>query len=199
MTIGQEHGPPPHGSTWESHRIWAPALPVFTAVVQHVDECFHDFYRSRKHYVPDAEPDIRLLLKRHAELKFNEYRPEQPQGKQVKRMHDCWEAGRVKVFEKDYLGSLAQERAAYLTYSSSLELASHTELSIEQIIEQMRQDSQHTTTNPKSTQHQMLSAMRREDNEDNELVYDFNQTEENEQGGSAYEEQRHRLADAWGC
>ncbi|QRV74650.1 hypothetical protein RhiJN_02665 [Ceratobasidium sp. AG-Ba] len=136
----KEHGPPPQGCTWEAHSKWAPALPVFTAVVQHVDECFHDFYRSRKHYVPDPEPDIALLMLRHAERKIFEKDSEHPSDEPEKRTVDCWENGVTKL-SKGYLDKLAQERTQYLAYRSNLEIYERDGHSDEQIINLIKRDS----------------------------------------------------------
>ncbi|KAF8593162.1 hypothetical protein BDV93DRAFT_395927, partial [Ceratobasidium sp. AG-I] len=97
LSIKQEHGPPPKGCTWEAHRKWAPALPVLTNVVQHVDESFHDFYRSRKHYIPDPENDIKMLMARHATLNIHKHNPDRPGHQQETRTVDCFALGQTKL------------------------------------------------------------------------------------------------------
>ncbi|KAG9075731.1 hypothetical protein FS749_012574 [Ceratobasidium sp. UAMH 11750] len=198
----KEHGPPPTGCTWDAHRRWSPALPVFTAVVQHIDECFHNFYRSRKHYVPDAEQDINLFIARHNELKIHEYNPNRPETKKEKRAHDCFAAGRVNIMEKNYLGQLALEREQYLRNRSTLDLAQHMDVPLEETLQQMA--LKHTQAgNQNANMNQIIQSLFNDTEEQgstgDDLFFENHEPEANEEGERAYEETRHMLGDGWGA
>jgi hypothetical protein len=83
-----------------------------------MDECFHDFYRSRMHVDPSAEPDIALLIERHKRERIFESVPTRV----AKRATDCMEVGLNKIAHTDYLIVLAAERAQYFAYTSALEI-----------------------------------------------------------------------------
>ncbi|EUC55210.1 hypothetical protein RSOL_100940, partial [Rhizoctonia solani AG-3 Rhs1AP] len=186
-----EHGPPPQGCTWEAHRRWGPALPVFASVILHMDENFHDFYRSRKHYVPDPEEDIKLLLKRHAERRIHAETPERPaEAVQEKRHHDCFATGRVKIDEKGYLDAVAQERIEYFSNLSPLEIAKHDNISMEEAIQLKRREGMKAKgVTPQNTNNDTyIDEMLEENAED--LLYGYEQVDEEE-----YEDIRHRLGD----
>jgi hypothetical protein len=111
---------------------------VFTEVVQHVDECFHDFYRSRKHYIPDPEDDIKLFMARHAELKVHEHIQNRLESKIEKHAHNCFEAGRVNIMAKKYLEELGVKREQYFGFITNVEQAKSKGTPIEEILAQMR-------------------------------------------------------------
>ncbi|KAG8687592.1 hypothetical protein FRC11_006935 [Ceratobasidium sp. 423] len=106
-----------------------------------MDENFHDFYRSRKHYVPDPEEDIKILLKRHAERHIHAETTQRPvETTPEKWQQDCFAMGRVKIDEKNYLGAVAQERIEYFANLSQLEIAKHDGISIEEAIQLKRRE-----------------------------------------------------------
>ncbi|KAF8593811.1 hypothetical protein BDV93DRAFT_460269 [Ceratobasidium sp. AG-I] len=193
-----KHGPPPQGCTWEAHRKWAPALPILTGVVQHVDECFHDFYRSRRHYVPDPEQDIKLLIARHTTSKIHEHQADPTKVKQDKRTVDCSAAGRVKLANK-YLDGLAQERTRYLTYSSTLEIARHEGQSVDEIINKIRENSElrDASALPRSLQGLANTLQQAEEDEIDEDELLFEDNEQERMGQDEYEAMRHQLTNLW--
>lgn len=162
-----------------------------------MDECFHDFYRSRKHYIPDPEIDIKLLIARHTEMGIHCYVPNRPENQKEERTLDCWAEGHKKL-AKGYLDSLAQDRAQYFAYKSSLELASNQNQSIEEIIEQIKKDSQRkVATSPNTRRWQeRLDDMDGNGNEldDDEMAYGYDQQDDAEVDN---EYRRMRLTNAW--
>ncbi|KAG8712321.1 hypothetical protein FRC09_019994 [Ceratobasidium sp. 395] len=210
LSIKQEHGPPPTGCTWESHRRWSPALPTLTAVAQHVEENFHDYYRSKKHYTPSSEKDIKLFIARHKELGIYHYNPNRPENKTEKRAHDCVAVGRVNIMEKNYLGQLALEREQYFGSRSRLNRPRYKNLPKEETIQLMAQEhaqahSQDTTID------RLIQSITDElevgegdepgdegdEGEQNDLHYEVNEPELDEDGDPAYQETRHALIDGW--
>jgi hypothetical protein len=91
-----------------------------------MDECFHDFYRSRMHIEPSAEPDIALLIERHKQERIFQSIPERV----AKRTIDCMELGQNKIAHSEYLTLLAAKRAQYFAYTSSLEIGKINNLPI---------------------------------------------------------------------
>jgi hypothetical protein len=164
-----------------------------------VDECFHDFYRSRKHYVPDPEIDIKLLIARHMEMGIHHHLPNRPENQKEERTLDCWAEGHKKL-AKGYLDSLARDRAQYFAYKSSLELASHQNQSIEEIIEQIKKDSQSRVATGPDTQQwrERLEEMDGNGNgnelDDDEMAYGYDQ-QNNVEVDDEY--RRMRLTNAW--
>ncbi|KAF8600639.1 hypothetical protein BDV93DRAFT_446968 [Ceratobasidium sp. AG-I] len=190
-----KHGPPDQGCTWDAHRRWAPALPVLTSVVQHIDEHFHDFYRSRKHYVPNPEPDIRLLMARHAEMKIHEYEPNRPGSDRNNRTTNCAELGRVKVLERGYLEALGAERAQYMSYASSLQFAAHLDMSIEDAMKERAAAINYldAPSNSNDALQTLIDTLLKDTEGDEDLQYSYNEPEEDEETSDVYEERRHRL------
>jgi hypothetical protein len=163
-----------------------------------VDERFHDFYRSRKHYVPDPEEDIKLLMARHKERNIHQYLPNRPATQQEERTHDSWEIGHKKLTE-GYLDGLAQDRAQFLAYRSTLELSSHQNHSIEDIINAIKTDSQNATDIGPNTQQRLLERLQQFEGNENgldedELAYGYDQQGDLEGDD---ELRRLRLTDAW--
>ncbi|CUA71308.1 hypothetical protein RSOLAG22IIIB_09487 [Rhizoctonia solani] len=169
----KEHGPPPQGCTWESHQKWSPALPVLATVIQHMDESFHDFYRSRKHYVHDAEEDIKLLLKRHAERHIHKPTPDSTTGKEKeKRLRDCFAMGRVKIEDKKYLDAVTRERIEYFSNLSVLEISERENISLEEAIQMKRREGA-TGTRVKRKAGSHMDELGEENDEDRLYGYDL--------------------------
>lgn len=188
----QEHGPPPQGCTWEAHRKWAPALPILAMIIQHMDEHFHDFYRSRKHYVPDPEEDITLLMKRHAERRIHLETNQDQVTTPEKRLHDCFITGRTKIVDKKYLDAVARERIEYFSNLSLLEIAEHDDITIEDAIQLKRREGIKDNNNSvRNNTEGGLDELGEENDED--LLYGYTETSEEDLDG--LETIRQRLGD----
>jgi hypothetical protein len=170
-----------------------------------VDESFHDFYRSRKHYIPDPEGDIKLFIARQEELKVHKYDTNRPEAKKEQPGHDCYEVGRVNIMEKRYLEQLGVERNQYYGLRSTLESTQYKDKPLDEVLKQM--SLEHLEANNQGadidfiiealtgeTGGQRESAEMDEDN----LFFENDEPEMDKEGEKAYEGVRHMLGDGWG-
>jgi hypothetical protein len=169
-----------------------------------MDESFHDFYRSRKHYIPDPEQDIALFIARQHELKVHEHDPNRPGAQKERLGHDCFEVGRANIMEKRYLEQLGVEREQYYSFRSTLEGAQYKDKPLEQVLEQM--SLEHSGSKDQGADIGfIIQALTGETGgqgesggaDDENLLFENEDPEMDMEGERAYDGVRHMLGDGW--